>query len=398
MNQFTKILFVCIMLTITMSVNAQDKRDMFNPVNTSVTSQSIAPDARAAGMGDVGAATDPDVVSQYWNPAKFAFMESHGGIAANYTPWLRKLGVTDIHLAYVTGYYKWDDVQGISASFNYFSLGEVKLTDLNGTFLQDAHPNEWSLDVAYSRKLHEYVSMAVALRLLYSDMNAPSTGNGQPDLTRGITGAADVAVYYRQPIDLPMGTSHIAAGINISNLGGKMSFDNNATRNFIPANLRLGVSYELPFNEYNYMTFALEINKLLVPTRQSKYTEGYDKDDPSTWEMSSADYSKMSSVQGIFRSFADAPRGIGEEFQELQVGAGIEYTYNHQFFARFGYSHEDKTKGNRRYFTFGAGFKLSIFSLDASYVKSIQPSNPLDNTFRVSLGFDLAGIKDLVKN
>ncbi|MBQ8099890.1 MAG: type IX secretion system outer membrane channel protein PorV [Paludibacteraceae bacterium] len=384
--------------------------DSMNPLITAMPSLSIAPDAHAGGLGDVGAATTPDINSQHWNPAKYAFLESHGGISASYTPWLTAI-VRDINLAYVSGYYKWDDLQGISASLTYFGLGEVQLTDYNGLNGMTAKPNEFAIDVAYSRKLHEYVSMAVALRFLYSDMHAPSTG-GTPDMYPGMTGAADVALYYRQPIQLGMGMSHFGLGLNISNLGGKISYDKGNTSNFIPANLRLGVSYELPFDDYNRLSFNADINKMLVPSRKSKFAVD-ENGDPLTGQALTDWYTKMSSVQGWFRSFADAPgysytdtktgniKTVSpalEELQEIQFGVGVEYSYNRQFFARVGYSHENMFKGNRRYVTFGAGFKLSIFSLDAGYVLATSASNPLNNTFRVTLGFDLAGIKDLIKN
>ncbi len=373
--------------------------ERMNPIITAMPSLSIAPDAHAGGLGDVGAATTPDLNSQHWNPAKYAFMESHGGITANYTPWLRKL-VKDIDLAYLAGYYKWDDVQAISASFTYFSLGAVDLTDINGTFLQEAHPNEWALDVAYSRKLHEYVSMAATLRFMYSDMNnganASTTGSAQ-EMYPGWTMAADVALYYRQPIDLPMGQSHFALGLNISNLGGKISYDNKTTQNFIPANLRLGVSYELPFDDYNRLSINADINKMLVPTKESKFAVDAEGNALMGQELTDW-YSALSSPKGWWQSFCDAPGGAKEEFQELQIGVGLEYSYNRQFFARVGYSHENQWKGNRRYVTVGAGFNLSIFSLDVAYVIATAPTNPLDQTLRFTMGFDLGGIKDLVRD
>ncbi len=372
---------------------------VLNPIITAMPSLSIAPDARAAGMGDVGVATTADLNSLYWNAAKFAYMDSHGGITANYTPWLRKL-VGEIDLAHLEGYYKWDDVQGIAGSFTYFSMGAVQLTDMSGTVLQEAHPNEWALDVSYYRKLHEYVSMAVALRFMYSDLNNginSSVSNSAQEMHAAWTMSADVDLYYRQPIDIKMGTSYFALGFTLTNLGGKMTYDD-VTKNFIPATMRIGASYELPFDNYNKLTFNLQCDKLLVPTRLSKYAENYDPDDPATWRMTQDEYSDMTSVSGIFKSFADAPGGAKEEFNEVRWGAGLEYTYNRQFFARAGYSHENKYKGNRQYITVGAGFHLSIFSLDFAYCIGLAASNPLDQTMRFTLGFDLAGIKDLVNN
>ena len=364
-----------------------------NPLITAMPSLSIAPDARSAGMGDIGVATDADLNSLHWNAAKYAYMQSAGGITANYTPWLRKL-VSDIDLAHIAGYYNFGDLGGgIAASFTYFSLGNVSLTDNNGTVLQDVRPNEWSLDLSYYRKLHEYVSMAVALRFMYSDLNNgynSSTSTGS-EMYPAWTMAADVSLYYHQPIELPMGTSYFSLGFALQNLGGKMTYDK-IINNFIPATMRIGVNYELPFDKYNSLTFGVQADKLMVPSRLSKYADGED----GRWTQEG--YSALSSVKGIFQSFADAPGGALEEFKEVRWGAGLEYSYNKQFFARFGYSYENYYKGNRNYLTAGAGFHLSIFSLDVAYCIGLSSTNPLDQTMRFTLGFDLAGIKDLVNN
>ena len=377
-----------------------------NPVMTAMPSLTIAPDGRAAGMGDVGVATNADLNSQHWNPAKYAFMDSKGGITANYTPWLTKL-VSDIDLAYIAGYYNMGDrIGALSASFSYFSMGAVQLVDYSGTAFQEAHPNEWALDLAYSRKLHEYVSMAVAMRFLYSDLNNgvnASVTTAAQEMHPAWTMAADISLYYRQPISLPMGESYFGLGFNLSNLGGKMSYDEGTTQNFIPANMRLGVSYEIPFDNYNRLMATVECNKMLVPTYESKFASNQD-----TKRMDQDEFSRISSVNGWWMSFCDAPGYItedgktvsasAEEFQEVQWGVGLEYSYNRQFFGRVGYSHENYWKGNRRYVTLGAGFHLSIFSLDFAYCIATAPSNPLDQTMRFTLGFDLAGIKDLINN
>ena len=392
------ILSIASVLCFTASAFAVEQE--LNPLITAMPSLSIAPDARAAGMGDVGVATTADLNSLYWNAAKFAYMDSKGGITANYTPWLRKL-VSDIDLAHLEGYYNIGDLAGgIAASFTYFSMGDVQLTDANGTAIQNCRPNEWALDVSYYRKLHEYVSMAVALRFMYSDLNNgvnSSISGSSQEMHAAWTMAADVDLYYRQPIDIKMGTSYFALGFTLTNLGGKMTYDD-VSRNFIPATMRIGASYELPFDNYNKLTFNLQADKLLVPSRKSRFTEGFNKEDPTTWQMSQDQYSQMTSVSGIFKSFADAPGGAAEEFKEVRWGAGLEYTYNRQFFARVGYSYENFYKGNRNYITVGAGFHLSIFSLDVAYCIGLASSNPLDQTMRFTLGFDLAGIKDLVNN
>lgn len=381
-----------------------------NPVITAMPSLTIAPDAHAAGMADIGAATNPDLNSQHWNPSKYAFMESKGGITVNYTPWLTKL-VNDINLAYIAGYYNIGEMAGtVSGSFRYFSMGEVTLMEMDANYqgspLGTAHPNEWALDVAYSRKLHEYLSMAVALRFMYSDLNngINSSTSTSPEMFPAWTMAADVSLYYRQPIATPMGESYFALGFNLSNLGGKMSYDEGDTKHFIPANMRLGVSYELPFDDYNRLMISAEANKMLVPTYNSKFAN-----DGNGGQYDQADYAAVSSPNGWWQSFCDAPGYFNEntgkhvsatmeELQEIQWGVGLEYSYNRQFFGRVGYSHENYYKGNRRYVTLGAGFKLSIFSLDFAYCIATAPSNPLDGTMRFTLGFDLAGIKDLVNN
>ena len=381
-----------------------------NPVITAMPSLTIAPDAHAAGMADIGAATNPDLNSQHWNPSKYAFMESKGGITVNYTPWLTKL-VNDINLAYIAGYYNIGEMAGtVSGSFRYFSMGEVTLMEMDANYqgspLGTAHPNEWALDVAYSRKLHEYLSMAVALRFMYSDLNngINSSTSTSPEMFPAWTMAADVSLYYRQPIATPMGESYFALGFNLSNLGGKMSYDEGDTKHFIPANMRLGVSYELPFDDYNRLMISAEANKMLVPTYNSKFAN-----DGNGGQYDQLDYAAVSSPNGWWQSFCDAPGYFNEntgkhvsatmeELQEIQWGIGLEYSYNRQFFGRVGYSHENYYKGNRRYVTLGAGFKLSIFSLDFAYCIATAPSNPLDGTMRFTLGFDLAGIKDLVNN
>ena len=376
-----------------------------NPVNPAMPSLTIAPDGRAAGMGDVGVATNADLNSQHWNPAKYAFMDSKGGLTVNYTPWLTKL-VDDINLAYIAGYYNMGDMAGtLSASFTYFSMGDVKLVDIGGVDFANAKPNEWAIDLAYSRKLHEYVSMAVALRFLYSDLTngANFTGTSAQEMYPGWTMAADVALYYKQPIALPMGESYFGLGLNISNLGGKITHDEGTTQNFIPANLRLGVSYEIPFDNYNRLMATVECNKMLVPTYYSKFATNQ-----TDHKYTQDEYAAISSPKGWWQSFCDAPgytteegkvvSPLLEEFQEVQWGVGLEYSYNRQFFGRVGYSHEHFWKGNRRYVTVGAGFHLSIFSLDVAYCIATAPSNPLNQTMRFTLGFDLAGIKDLVNN
>ena len=387
------LLSVAALLALTFSAKALD--DTMNPLITAMPSLTSAPDARAAGQGDIGVATSADQNSQFWNPAKFAYLESHGGITANYTPWLRKL-VGDIDLAHLEGFYKWDDIQGIAGSFTYFSMGKVSLTDEHATEIGTCSPNEWALDVSYYRRLHEYVSMSVALRFLYSDIaNGSNTtvSSTFQDYKAAWTMAADIGLYYRQPFELKSGTSHLSLGFTLKNLGGKMNYADDGSSNFIPASMNIGMGYEIPLNKYNFLTLNLEANKMLVPSRYSKFAP-----DQTTGKYTQEEYSALNPAKGWFQSFADAPGGSKEEFAEVRWGAGIEYSYNKQFFARAGYSYENYYKGNRNYLTFGAGFHLSIVSLDISYCVGLAASNPLDQTMRFTLGFDLAGIKDIVDN
>jgi len=377
------LLALCVFVSISVSVSAQ----INNPIATAVPSLSIAPDARAGGMGDIGAATSPDINSQYWNPAKYVFMESDAGVSLSYTPWLRKL-VTDINLAYLAGYWKFDQRMALSASLRYFSLGDITLMDQLGYPQGTAHPNEFAIDVAYSLLFSENLSGSVALRFINSDLGNGSVGSGGTEMYPGRAFAADVSSYYRTPITLQNGEGKLAFGLNISNIGSKISYDQNETSNFIPTNLRIGSSFEYPLDSYNKISINADLNKLLVPT--PKYLG-------TATAADIAAYNNLSPIAGIFQSFTDAPGGFKEEMQEIMWSVGAEYAYNNQFFVRGGYFNENQYKGNRKYFTAGAGFKLNIFQLDAGYVISTSQSNPLDQTLRFSLSFDLFGLKNLMK-
>ena len=374
-----------LLLFFSLTTMAQDKKDFFNPVSTAVTSQTIAPDARSAGMGDVGAATDPDAVSQYWNPAKYPFCISRAGVALNYTPWLRQL-VSDMDLAYLAGYYRIGDYSAISGSLRYFSLGEV-MTSMDESAMT-INPYEMSLDVAYSMMLSEKFSIAAGVRWIYSDLTYDYT----EDTTPGSAFAADLSCYYQDYINLGQRECQLGLGLNISNIGSKITFGGTERSEFIPTNLRLGTSLMVPVNEYNRFTIALDANKLLVPT----YPKKLDNEDSGTYDdRIQTEYYDVSSIAGIFKSFGDAPNGFKEELEEIQWSLGAEYVYNDQFSIRAGYHHESENKGNRKYFTVGAGFKMNVFSLDAGYVIATAKSNPLDQTLRFSLTFDMDGIKDL---
>lgn len=370
------------------TASAQDKRDMFNPVKASVTSQTIAPDARAGGMGDVGAATDPDVNSQYWNPSKYPFAISRAGVSLNYTPWLRQL-VNDMDLAYLAGYYRIGDYSAVSGSVRYFSLGEVQTSSSqDGTNDMTINPYEMSIDVGYSLMLSEHFSLGAAVRWIYSDLKYDYTEDTSP----GSAFAADISCYYQNYFNMGSRECQLGLGLNISNIGSKISFGGDDNSEFIPTNLRLGAAVMIPIDEFNRFTIAADANKLLVPTypqqKEGESTEEYQ-------DRVQKDYYDVSSISGIFKSFSDAPGGFKEEMEEVQWSVGAEYTYNDRFSVRAGYHHESENKGNRKYFTVGAGFRMSAFSLDAGYVIATAKSNPLDQTLRFTLSFDMDGIKDL---
>lgn len=362
---------------------AQDEiRDQFNPVRTAVTSQSIAPDARAGGMGDVGVATDPDVHSQYWNPAKYPFTISRAGFAINYTPWLRKL-TTGIALLDAAGYIRLGDYQALSASLRYFTLGEVQ-AEVN----MSVKPYELGVDVAYSRMLSEKFSAAVALRYIYSDISGHYDDSSEP----GSAFAADIAMYYNTYVMMGQRECQLAWGLNINNIGSKISYGDDRSF-FIPTNLRLGLSYMIPLNEYNRISFSADVNKLLVPSMPLQRPDETDEDYQQRLD---DEYYNKSSISGIFTSFGDSERGFKGEMEELQWSIGAEYVYNEKFVLRAGYHHESKMQGNRKYATVGAGFRMNVLSVDAGYVIATAPSNPLDQTLRVSLAFDFDGIRDLL--
>ncbi len=381
-----KICIAVVLAAVALGAHAQEKTDIFNPERNSVTSQTIAPDARAAGMGDVGAATDPDVNSQYWNPAKYPFCISRAGVALNYTPWLRQL-VNDMDLAYLAGYYRIGDHSAVSASLRYFSLGEVMM---NGDDGMTINPYEMSIDVAYSLMLSEKFSLAAAVRWIYSDITYDYTEDTKAASAFG----ADIACYYQDYIMIGQRECQLGLGLNISNIGSKITFGGDDNSEFIPTNMRLGASLMVPIDEYNRFTIAADANKLLIPTyplqEDGESTEDYQ-------QRVQRDYYDISSISGIFKSFGDAPGGFKEELQEIRWSVGAEYVYNDKFSLRAGYHHESENKGNLKYFTFGAGFRMSAFSLDCGYVWATAKSNPLDQTLRFTLAFDMDGIKELFR-
>ena len=385
MKNRIRIIAAVLLTVIATNVKAQDKREMFNPIHTALVSQTIAPDARAAGMGDVGAATDPDVNSQFWNPAKYPFCISRAGISLNYTPWLRQL-VSDIDLAYLSGYYRIGDYSAVSGSIRYFSLGEVITANESMT----VNPYEMSVDVAYSLMLSENFSLAAALRWIYSDLRYDYSEDSAP----ASAFAADIAMYYNNYFNMGNRECQLGLGLNISNVGSKITYYGDDRSQFLPANLRLGASLLIPVDEWNRFSISADANKLLVPT-VPKQEEGESSADYQ--ERVIREYSDVSAISGIFKSFGDAPGGFKEELQEIQWSVGAEYVYHDQFSLRAGYHHESQNKGNRKYFTVGGGFRMNVFSLDVGYVISTAQSNPLDQTLRFSLTFDMDGLKDLFK-
>lgn len=387
MNKRTLLITALLLFFIQQTVTAQEVKNQFNPVNTGVNSLGIAPDSRGGGMGDVGAATDPDVNSQYWNPAKYPFTISRSGVSISYTPWLRKL-VNDIDLAYVAGYIRIGDYQAVSGSLRYFSLGEVPITESGGTGYS-IKPYELAVDIAYSRMLSERFSAAVALRYIYSDLAFKQ----DESVTPGSAFAADLAFYYNNYVVLGQRECLLSFGLNLSNIGSKISYDSGETSAFLPTNFRFGGSLLIPMDEYNTFSISADINKLMVPTMPIQLEDESNEDYTNRLK---SDYYDKSPIKGIFDSWSDAPGGFSEELQEVQFSLGAEYNYHEQFAIRAGYHYENPNKGNRTYFTVGAGFKMNVFSLDASYLISTAQSNPLDQTLRFTLSFDMDGIRSIL--
>ncbi|MDY6148579.1 MAG: type IX secretion system outer membrane channel protein PorV [Porphyromonas sp.] len=370
------------------NAETQTQDPQFNPVRTAVPSMQISPSARAAGMADMGVSTTPDVNSQYYNPAKYAFLSSKAGISMSYTPWFAKL-VRDIKLMELGGYYKLgqDDNQALSASIRYFSFGKLEQFDHMAQSMGEAYPNEFAVDFGYSLQLSEDYSMAVALRYIRADNNLSSGENSS-----GNAFAADLAGFYNKYVPMGDAESLVTFGYNIKNIGTKISYNNGATSMFIPTNMSLGAGILYPFDDYNALSVNVEANKLLVPTPPIK-----NQAKPEEYDAAYKKYLATSSIGGIFTSLADAPGGFKEELQEVAWSAGAEYSYNNRFFIRAGYHYHNPYKGNLQFFTAGVGFKMNVFSIDASYLLSSVQSNPLDQTLRFTLSFDMDGIRSLLK-
>lgn len=391
-----KLLALSIVLWMTSATMRADDKNIkkeFAPINTAVPSLSIAPDARGGAMGDNGVSTLPDANSQYWNPAKYAFSTSSAGVSLSYTPWLRKL-VNDVALVNLSGFYKIgsDDRQAIAASLRYFTFGEINDYDSNsGALLTTINPYEMAFDVSYSRKLSESYSMAVGLRYIRSDQGA----DADAEMIPANAFAADVAGYLEKYVMLGNAEALWSFGFNISNIGTKVSYDGGATNQFLPTKLSIGTGLLYPIDDYNQIGAYVDLSKYLVPSEPQ--LNGSTAEDNEDFQKRKEEYNSMSPITGIFKSFGDSPLGFKGEMKEIMASIGIEYSYNQQFFVRGGYYYESKDLGNRQYFSAGAGFRMSVFQLDAAYLLSTVPSNPLDQTLRFSLTFDMDGLKNLFK-
>lgn len=409
MKRTSIISMVLLLLTCTTITRAYGQGEVvrqFNPVNTGATSLTIAPDARGAGMGDIGAATDPDVNSQFWNASKYAFAYSDGGIGLSYTPWLSKL-VNDIYLANLSGYWKFGEgsPQAVSASLRYFSLGNIILTNQNGDEVNSINPFEMAVDVGYSRKLSESFSMGVVLRYIYSDLGFQydESGSATGSVKGASAFAADISWYHTSYPIIARNECQWSWGMNISNIGSKLAYDNGNESAFLPTNLKIGTTFLFPLADKNTMSINFDANKLLVPSSPQEYqyqttdANGNTVTDWDAYYAAKDEYNAMSPFEGIAKSFYDAPGGFAEELREINFSVGLEYSYNRQFSLRAGYYYEDKYKGNRQFFSFGASFAYSILQVDAAYLLATAASSPLDQTLRFTLAFDMEGLKNLIK-
>jgi hypothetical protein len=372
-----------------------------NAVQTVVPFLTIAPDSRAGGIGDAGVATSPDVYSMHWNPAKFAFINGESGVGISYSPWLRNL-VPDINIAYLTGFKRLDEKQVLSASLIYSSLGKVPLTDEFGEAIRTINPNEFALDAAYSRLFTDNFSGGIAFRFIYSNLTSGSYAGGD-ETKPGISFAADISGYYQKNISLFSKDAQLGLGFNFSNIGSKMSYKpHSQTSDFIPMNMRLGSAVTFDLDSYNKITATIDINKLLVPTTPIYFNIGDINKSGDTvrtalTEIKAGKNPNVSVPIAIIQSLFDAPGGFKEELREFTVSYGIEYWYNNQFAIRGGYFHENETKGNRKYFTAGAGFRLKVFSIDFSYLMPLAQNHPLARTLRFSLAFDFNAMRNISK-
>ncbi|MGE0560961.1 MAG: type IX secretion system outer membrane channel protein PorV [Flavobacteriales bacterium] len=367
-----------------------------NTITTAVPFLLIAPDSRAGALGDAGVATSPDANSIHWNPAKLAFMDKEMGLSISYSPWLRQL-VPDISLSYVSFYKKLGKDHTLGASLRYFSLGDIKFTDDVGNALGDFRPNEFAVDVAYSRKLGDKLSGGIAARYIYSNLTGGIDVSGS-NTRAGTSFAVDVSTFYTNPdIELFGQNTILNVGLNLSNIGAKISYTDDANKDFIPINMKLGTSLAFVLDDYNSIAIIADVNKLLVPTPPIYKLDasGSPIVDPVTNEptIESGMDPNVGIMNGIMQSFYDAPGGMTEELREYNISTGLEYWYNKQFAVRLGYFNEHVTKGNRKYVTAGLGLKMSVFTIDMSYLYATTQNNPLANTLRFTLMFNFDDFK-----
>ncbi|HBG71808.1 MAG: hypothetical protein A2W93_12930 [Bacteroidetes bacterium GWF2_43_63] len=395
MKFLVSIFSLVVLLASANSAWSQSSQDLteqaygINTITTAVPFLLIAPDARGGAMGDAGAGTSPDVYSMHYNPAKYAFIDKNVGFSVSYSPWLSQL-VNDISLGYLTGYKKLDDDQVIAGSLRYFSLGNIVFTDNVGTEIGQFSPNEFAVDAAYSRKFSDYISGAIALRYIYSNLTGGIFVNGAQSKP-GQSIATDIAFFYQKEIELGKTPAVLAFGADISNIGAKITYTENQDRSFIPINMRLGPSLTLDLDDYNQLMFTFDFNKLLVPTPPiyAEDSAGQPiKDVNGDYIIADGKDPKRSIVSGMFGSFSDAPGGFKEEMQELSFCLGTEYWYDQQFALRAGFFYEHPNKGNRKYITLGAGLRYNVFGLDFSYLIPLEQRNPLENTLRFTLVFN----------
>ncbi|MEP4535296.1 MAG: type IX secretion system outer membrane channel protein PorV [Cyclobacteriaceae bacterium] len=369
-------------------ITGQD--DNRNPITVAVPFVSFAPDSRGSAMGDAGVASSPDVYSSHWNSAKLAFIENDLGVSFSYSPWLGKI-VNDMSLNYLTFYKKIDRIQTFGASFRYFDLGEIQLTDENGERLNIENPNELAVDATYSRKLTDNMSMGVSTRFIWS--NIAGNISGAPDAKAGTSVAVDIGWYYTKPIVFSGTDSELSFGANISNFGQKVNYSNESNEDFIPGNLRIGTAFKTNIDPYNSITLMIDANKLLVPTPPvyELDEDGNPIPDPATggYVIEDGEDPNRTLLSGTFGSFTDAPNGFSEELQELMFSFGAEYLYQEKFAVRVGYFTEHRNKGNRKYFTAGVGLTYQVFGFDFSYLVPQQKDHPLAETLRLSFQFNM---------
>ncbi len=402
-----KILLTLLALTVSISMGYSQSYDQsgrqmsasqkmekyFNPITTAVPFLMIAPDARSAGMGDIGSCSSADANSQHHNPSKYVFNKSKFGISFSYSPWLTSLSKSlGIHMAYLSTFWKITDMDAIALSLRYFHLGTIDFTDEYGQVYASPSPNEFAIDFTYARKLTDVFSMALTPRFIYSNITAGIDRNSASGKA-GLAGAADLSLCYEQDFRTKgLENSTVRLGVNISNMGNKMTYSSNASpdaRDFLPANLKIGLSYTMDFDSYNKLSILGEMNKLLVPTPPKWAT-----DTSNNRYIYKGKNNKVSAAQGIFQSFYDAPEGFREEMYEIAWAFGLEYSYNNLLFVRTGGFFESKYKGNRKYLTFGAGLHYNIFQIDISYLFSVSNQHhPLEHTLRFTLSFDLKSFK-----